>query len=71
MQCARCSGLMVWIGPLANETASSPQDENSWRCVNCGELLDAQILANRSTPPEQREVSRRRWRLPLSSRVSR
>ncbi len=71
MRCSRCSGLMVWIGPLADDTASSSQDEHSWRCVNCGELLDGTIFANRSAPPEQRETSRRRWRLPLSSRISR
>jgi hypothetical protein len=38
--CHRCGGLMVteWCSEL---------DSVAWRCVQCGELLDAVILQNR------------------------
>jgi hypothetical protein len=40
-ECHRCGGLMVteWCSEL---------DSMAWRCVQCGELIDAVILNNRS-----------------------
>ena len=69
--CARCRGLMV---PSFTDSLQLEIVEKSgaaaWRCVNCGEWIDATIVTNRksagrpggasssSLPP----FSRRRWR---------
>jgi len=69
--CARCRGLMVpsFTDSLLLEIAEK-SGAASWRCVNCGEWIDATIVTNRksagrpgggafsSLPP----FSRRRWR---------
>lgn len=47
MSCHRCRGLMVpeYAAELGDFVSSYPL--LCWRCLNCGELLDDQILANR------------------------
>ena len=68
--CARCHGFMV-----ANLSDNFPAEAArrssalTWRCVNCGEQVDEQIAANRSTGCSNKadrirllSVSERRWR---------
>ncbi len=45
--CKRCGGLMVQsdFDSLLGDMLGAPLP--MWRCVNCGERLDALILANR------------------------
>ena len=48
--CERCGGLMVrshFDSLEADRTGTPPV---IWRCANCGNLLDAQILTNRKAP---------------------
>lgn len=42
MECARCRGFMVreWLSDIF-------QVSYSWKCVNCGAIMDAVILENR------------------------
>jgi len=69
--CARCRGFMVPSCSDALQLERAKQsDAAAWRCVNCGEWIDATIVTNRksaghpdgssssSLPP----FSRRRWR---------
>jgi hypothetical protein len=65
MECARCSGLMVEDAPLTDEGAFRLPTERSWRCVNCGELLDEQIFVNRY--PRLRVIRMQRKALGPSS----
>lgn len=46
MPCVRCRGLMVaeFLVESANDEL---EDARAWRCVNCGELVDRQVLRNR------------------------
>jgi len=47
MRCLRCAGWMsceAYPGDVAVET---PWARDNWRCVHCGELVDAVILTNR------------------------
>lgn len=55
MTCQRCDGLMCPDHPLSfhNAVAALPADftrdnAQSMRCVNCGNVEDAHILANRA-----------------------
>lgn len=47
-RCLRCQGLMlrtfIQMDPLDGTHDAHP---TSWRCINCGALVDAQILENR------------------------
>jgi len=69
MNCPRCDGLAVCESNI-QRPVGSPFGFYEWRCVNCGEWIDATIVTNRksagrpgggafsSLPP----FSRRRWR---------
>ena len=54
MTCPRCHGLLMAILPLvwsSREYQPSPEDRldvEAWQCVNCGNYIDAVILANRT-----------------------
>jgi hypothetical protein len=57
--CARCDGLLVNIPPLvllcSNDYQFTQSDEvegEAWQCLNCGNYIDAVILANRQSPPQ-------------------
>jgi hypothetical protein len=57
--CARCDGLVVNIPPLvllcSNDYQFTQSDEvegEAWQCLNCGNYIDAVILANRQSPPQ-------------------
>jgi hypothetical protein len=42
MECPRCQGFMVreWLSDILHVSYS-------WKCVNCGAIMDAVILENR------------------------
>jgi len=47
MRCLRCGGLMScdWFtGGVGTDIAAASK---TWRCVNCGEIIDDVILHNR------------------------
>ena len=46
MRCARCQGLMVWDQFLDMAQADALW-ALAWRCINCGEVLDAVIEDHR------------------------
>jgi hypothetical protein len=58
MRCARCQGLLISVPSLVLLSTSSYEpsisddlDGDAWQCVNCGEYVDAVILANRGAHP--------------------
>ncbi len=57
--CARCDGLLMEIPPLVwlssddyQPTQSDRCGGEAWQCLNCGNYIDAVILANRRLPPQ-------------------
>lgn len=46
MRCRRCQGLMVW-DRFIDLAQTDRLWAFVWRCVNCGEVLDAVILSHR------------------------
>lgn len=54
MSCPRCQGLLVPDSPLRFLTLEAALDEYTppgdcpQRCLSCGNVVDAQILANRA-----------------------
>jgi hypothetical protein len=56
MNCPRCNGLAVRDDSIALQTGMS-SDFHSWRCVNCGMVVDDVITWNRHLSP-QRRISR-------------
>lgn len=59
--CPRCHGMLVptllQVGPFDSTVPSFP---SAWRCVNCGALLDFQILMNQSSISDSSQSSRKR-----------
>jgi len=47
MECHRCKGLMV-ADPMRESSSSTVV--LGWRCLMCGESIDAVINANRASP---------------------
>jgi hypothetical protein len=49
--CLRCGGLLVlsYMASLERDLIGSPM--TLWRCVNCGDCVDRDILANRGKGP--------------------
>lgn len=45
--CQRCCGLLVPSYTAALEPDSMGKPVTLWRCVNCGDCVDSDILANR------------------------
>lgn len=50
--CLRCSGLLVRSYTAALESDLTGRPIEVWRCINCGDCLDSDILANRWKGPE-------------------
>jgi hypothetical protein len=56
MTCKRCQGLLVEVPPLfwmAPDCVLLPEKDlqmPAWQCLNCGDYIDAVILANRNAP---------------------
>jgi len=48
MECPRCHGFMVIDTFLNREGALNTVWVYEWRCLNCGEIFDAQTLVNRN-----------------------
>lgn len=68
--CGRCQGFMVpsTTDSQLLETIEQPTVP-AWRCVNCGEWIDATVAINRASggratamPSSLVPFSRRRWR---------
>ena len=66
--CPRCGGFMVWTFTDGLELGCEGEALVLRRCVNCGELLEEQILANRRRDqgPKQQEKSIPRFRYSQS-----
>ena len=65
--CLRCGGLLVpsYTASLERDFIGAP--ETLWRCINCGDCVDPEILANRGTrvlPARQR--ARPRTHVPIT-----
>ena len=59
MTCTRCHGLLVEVPSLVwlssddyRPTQSDHCEGEAWQCLNCGNYIDAVILANRLSPPQ-------------------
>ena len=55
--CLRCSGLLVPTYTASMERDITGTPVTLWRCVNCGDCVDSEILTNRwkgSTPARRR-----------------
>ncbi|MDO8356096.1 MAG: hypothetical protein Q7U76_06890 [Nitrospirota bacterium] len=66
--CLRCGGLFVpsYTASLERDFIGAP--ETLWRCVNCGDCVDPEILANRGArvlPARQRARPRTHVPIPL------
>lgn len=66
--CLRCGGLLVpsYMASLERDAIGAP--ESLWRCVNCGDCVDPEILANRGAlvlPARQRARPRSHVPVPL------
>lgn len=61
MRCTRCDGLMAPY-ELIDLLDSIEVSCEAFRCVNCGEIVDPVMIANRSNPERAGEPrSKRRW----------
>ena len=49
MTCQRCDGLMVRERYDDLELGSAEHEIPSWRCLNCGAIVDPVILAHHQT----------------------
>lgn len=49
MRCHRCHGLMVRERYDDLELGSAEHEIPSWRCLNCGAIIDPVILAHHQT----------------------
>ena len=47
MQCHRCNGVMVLEQLSDFYNAAGRLSSLSWRCINCGEIVDPVIIRNR------------------------
>lgn len=48
MDCERCNGRMMPDRYVDHRDDEEPVRELPWRCVNCGNVVDAGILQNRA-----------------------
>lgn len=59
MRCRRCQGLMV-SERFVDLAQTNLLWTFAWRCVNCGEVLDAEILSHRWHAGTLREPAHKR-----------
>jgi RNase P subunit RPR2 len=65
MTCHRCNGLMVRERYDDIELGSAEHEIPSWRCLNCGAIVDAVILAHHYTyDTTESDLLRRRLKKP-------
>jgi hypothetical protein len=67
VSCLRCGGLLVpsFTSPFEGDIPGKPM--TLWRCVNCGDCVDRDILANRRKGPGTARV---RARPPIGPQYS-
>ena len=69
MNCPRCDGLAV-IDYSIDQQAGPSSGFHGWRCVNCGDCIDHDILANRwKSPVPARETADSRASIVFSQPV--
>jgi hypothetical protein len=57
--CLRCGGLLVPSYTTSLERDVTGKPVTLWRCVNCGDCVDSDILANRGKGPGSARVRAR------------
>jgi hypothetical protein len=66
MHCRRCGGLMIVELFDDVKECDIPSESRGARCINCGNIEDAVIHANRtrapSSPQAGEDIARRRWK---------
>ena len=68
--CLRCGGLLVHSYMASLESNLSGRPMRLWRCINCGDLIDHDILANRwNGPVPARETTDSRANIVFSQPV--
>jgi hypothetical protein len=76
-RCARCGGTMIEAYSDLLSPNNFGEDTFGWRCINCGNYLDRQVIENRSTQTRSsRAISRARrmagreeaWQFKLQER---
>lgn len=68
IKCRRCGGMMIETYSDLLSPSEKGEDEFVWRCVNCGDYVDRQVLANRAHEPYSGQVCRHRYALMSGSR---
>jgi hypothetical protein len=66
--CHRCQGLLVRAFCIDLYDSSGENGFWALRCLQCGELLDPQILHNRTANPRSVLTGRSRQQFPLTLR---
>ncbi len=66
MRCSRCGGLMTREA-FTDLLDSMERVCDGWRCVNCGEIIDAVVMRNRTRPDLTSVSSKRRWTKVLAA----
>jgi hypothetical protein len=53
MTCSRCAGLMVedYLINIDIDAPSGDERLSAWRCVNCGDIVEQHMIANRLVSP--------------------
>ena len=53
MTCSRCAGLMVedYLINIDIDAPSGDERLSAWRCVNCGDIVEQHMIANRLVNP--------------------
>jgi hypothetical protein len=69
--CQRCCGLLVPSYTAALEPDCTGKPATLWRCVNCGDCVDIDILANRWKSLKSARVRARPTRRPQRTGQSR
>jgi hypothetical protein len=67
MKCDRCGGLRLWSHFANLGSAVGAWAYDGWRCMNCGDIVDAVILENRSL--QQTLISTAHRARPYEGRV--
>lgn len=57
-ECPRCQGMLVpTLLQIGFFDATVPSFPTAWRCVNCGALLDWQIMVNQASAHDSSPIS--------------
>ena len=59
MRCGRCGGLRLWSHFANLGSAVGAWSYDGWRCMNCGDIVDALILQKRTLQQETISVAHR------------